>query len=110
MVSAEDPDWQLRILDVHTQFSAPSLSIVAAVGITMAGVFAGAFLGARLSGNTNSGLLTIMLVATVAILLVVMFYFASVIGRRKKFLEGLQRLARGETIPNFAKFLEEVQV
>jgi uncharacterized membrane protein len=110
LVSAEDPDWQLRVLDVHTQFNAPSLGIVSSVGFTMAGVFGGAFLGARLSGNTNFGLLTTMFVATLAILLVVGFFFVSVSRRRKRFLEGLQRLATGETIPNFAEFLKEITV
>ena len=110
MVSAEDPDWQLRILEVHAQFSAPSLGMVSNVGVVMGSVSLGTFLGAVLSGNTNGVLLAMLFLVTVGILVVMMFYTVSLIGRRKKFLKGLQQLARGQAIPNFAEFLKEVEV
>lgn len=110
MVSAEDPDWQLRILEVHAQLSAPSFGILLNIGMVMGSVSAGTFLGAVLSGNTNVVVVAILLVMTVAIFLVMMFYTISVSRRRDKFLRGLQQLARGQAIPNFAEFLRELEV
>jgi len=110
LVSAEDPDWQLRILDVHTQFSAPSLGMVSNVAVVMGSVSLGTFLGAVLSGNTNGPLLAMLFLVTVGILSVMALYTVSLIGRRKKFLRGLQRLASGHSIPNFAEFLKEIEV
>jgi HAMP domain-containing protein len=108
LVYAQDPEWQLRILEVHAQFSVPWFDRVLNMGMVMVSVCAGTLFGALLSGSQNVIVVSTLFAMTLAILLVLWFMTRVVSRQQDKLSRGLQCLGRGQVIPDFAKFLEEI--
>jgi hypothetical protein len=108
LVSPQDPEWQLRILEVYAKLAFRSIERAFTLGIVVYSAVAGAFFGASMSGGLKIDVvqMAILLGALLVLFLLIFAAQRKDIQRQRRIRNALRLLATGNPIPDFGRFFE----
>jgi amino acid transporter len=95
----DDPDWQLRILEVYLEFRARWIDRAISVFLVGIGAFTGATVASSYSGSNTTAIVLLIPLCTLSAALWILVRSESKSELARKLKDAMPRLARGEAIP-----------